>query len=123
MRGIFLTFSLCIVLFGFSSNNSTSVMQDSILFKVVVHDSESITKWEYKYPFNYVFQKDQHEMKGLQAKQEVTNLFSEIPLSKASKAEELVKFLEDKGFSTIERLDVSWQEKEDHLYTWVWERE
>lgn len=122
MRGILFIFSLCVVLFGFSSNGS-EIMKESVLFKVVVHDSESITKWEYKYPFNYVFQKGQHEMKGLQAKQEVTNLFSEIPLSKASKAEELVKFLEDKGFSSIERLDISWQEKDDHLYTWVWERE
>lgn len=122
MKGLLSTFTLLLVLFGFSTNGY-AVLQDSTLFKVVVKESDSITKWEYKYPFNYAFIKENHEMKGLQAKQEVSKLFEELPLSKEITAEELVQSLENKGFKSIERMDVFWQGKEDHLYTWVWERE
>ena len=121
MRGLLFTFTLLLILFGFSANGY-AVLQDSTLFKVVVKESDQTTKWEYHYPFNYVFSKEKHEMKGLQAKQEVTKLFEELPIRKDITAEELAKTLEAKGFSSIERMAVYWQGKEDQLYTWVWER-
>jgi hypothetical protein len=103
--------------------NDDLYMLDSMSFKATIIIDGVETEWEYVNPDEYEWEKGNEVIKDEKAKQEVQKIFKKLNVDKNSKVEEMVKAIEEMGYSNIEKFDVRWIDRDGELYTWVWESE
>lgn len=118
------TYFLLIVIFSFllfaTPSYAWAHINNSKLFKVTVITDGVKTTWEFEFPNEYEKKQGDKEIEGKSVRREMTQLFSELRISKDANVEEMVNVMKSKGFAPLERLDVRWINQDGRLYTWVW---
>lgn len=98
-------------------------LENSMSFKVTIIENGIEYEWEYENPDDYEYEHGNTVEKGEQAKREVRGMFRYLNISPTAKVERMVERLKKDDHEHLERLDVRWINKNEKLYTWVWNKD
>jgi hypothetical protein len=101
--------------------NSYHPIHNSLTFKISIETKDSQTEWIYHYPNEFRKRVNGEDTIGTKAEQEILGLFQDLAVHKTDRSDEMVKIMKNKGFHSIERLEIVWKPRGKPLKTWIWE--
>ncbi|WNF36049.1 hypothetical protein RJD24_16570 [Bacillaceae bacterium IKA-2] len=107
-------------IFMFPIQGNALNLMESFFLKITVIENGVEHEWEYTSPGKYEYEKGNHVIKTLEAKEQMLSIVKTLNLSETAKVEEMVEDLKKEKFPKLEQLDIRWMNKESKLYTWVW---
>jgi hypothetical protein len=93
------------------------------LFKIKLVADHQEVECEYTFPSNYMCKTNGNELEDRQARKQLLLFYQQLHLHRGVKVEEMVAYLQQKGYKNIQLLDVRWLDDHGRLFTWIWEKD